>query len=350
MEGASLSPDGAATLGPSTAQWEGCWQLELLRARQEACMLEEEHRAKRAVESRVRGACVRLHVQQLACWVQADALRALALGIQVSGVPTGGSELGYGDAGGLSAPFEESAHAQARERHDSCAAALYALRSSPELVVLALRRAGLLRERCPAAEQQVATQFMLCSLYGNRGHPADEHALMGLFASLASAGPEGDDTGAAHDDAGVLLKSGLFSTFVSSYLRTMPGGTSWLQATLGAQFASILDESDGGLRLLIDAMDAYLSLSADAKAEVDRDVERGEAAALGEHVRVVEVLSARSDALCARCECVLEAVLAGMGSAPAGGGGQVAAAVTRSGLAARRRTVTAARASWASSS
>ena len=70
----------------------------------------------------------------------------------------------------------------------------------------------------------------------------------------------------------------------------------------------MVEESERGLCLMADAMDAYLSLPAALKAEVDRDVERGEVAALGEHLHVVEVLSARGAALCTSCEALLEGV------------------------------------------
>ena len=72
------------------------------------------------------------------------------------------------------------------------------------------------------------------------------------------------------------------------------------------------------MRLLTDPMDAYVSLAAAIKQEVDRDVERGVSASLGEHVKVVEVLSERSTALCKRCEAVLQAVLAAAPGAPRG--------------------------------
>ena len=98
----------------------------------------------------------------------------------------------------------------------------------------------------------------------------------------------------------------------------MPGGAAWLQAALGAQVQRVVEESERGLCLMADAMDAYLSLPAALKAEVDRDVERGEVAALGEHLHVVEVLSARGAALCTSCEALLEGVLRAAPAAPAG--------------------------------
>ena len=105
---------------------------------------------------------------------------------------------------------------------------------------------------------------------------------------------------------------------LSAYLRVMPGGAAWLQAALGAQVQRVVEESERGLCLMADAMDAYLSLPAALKAEVDRDVERGEVAALGEHLHVVEVLSARGAALCTSCEALLEGVLRAAPAAPAG--------------------------------
>ena len=114
-------------------------------------------------------------------------------------------------------------------------------------------------------------------------------------------------------DAGALPER-----LLSAYLRVMPGGAAWLQAALGAQVQRVVEESERGLCLMADAMDAYLSLPAALKAEVDRDVERGEVAALGEHLHVVEVLSARGAALCTSCEALLEGVLRAAPAAPAG--------------------------------
>ena len=53
---------------------------------------------------------VRFHVQQLACWVQSDALRSLALGVQVN---VGAAETPVEVAGGMSAPFDENIHSSA---------------------------------------------------------------------------------------------------------------------------------------------------------------------------------------------------------------------------------------------
>ena len=115
-----------------------------------------------------------------------------------------------------------------------------------------------------------------------------------------------------------LATDSFVSRLLSAYLRVMPGGAAWLQAALGAQVQRVVEESERGLCLMADAMDAYLSLPAALKAEVDRDVERGEVAALGEHLHVVEVLSARGAALCTSCEALLEGVLRAAPAAPAG--------------------------------
>ena len=262
------------------------WRLHLTRARRDLCLLAEEVRAQSVTEGRLRAACVRLHVHQLSCWVQADSLRALALGGSVSGVAAGGSAGLASGEGGLSAPFDESAHAKAREHHDSCAEVLHTLRSSPRLVALGLQRAGLLREKCAAADLEVASQFLLCSLYATRSHPHDERALLALFEALANGDTSGEDASSAADDAppsGLFgpapprLTNGLLPCLVRSYLRMLPGTAAWLQAAVGKQIVSIAEESERGLRLLTDPMDAYVSLPSDVKLEVDQDVERGEA-------------------------------------------------------------------------
>ena len=84
--------------------------------------------------------------------------------------------IGQHTDGGLSVPFEDNAHANAREHHAATAGVLQALRDSPRIVALGLRRAGLFNVKCPAAEVEVAVQFLLCSLYGNHSHPRDERA------------------------------------------------------------------------------------------------------------------------------------------------------------------------------
>ena len=304
--GATTRPQRAPSAALITStRWEGCWRLGLVRARRDSCLRDEEDRAMLATCLRLRAACVRLHVQHLACWVQADALRALAHGVTVSGVVP--AAIGQHTDGGLSVPFEDNAHANAREHHAATAGVLQALRDSPRIVALGLRRAGLFNVKCPAAEVEVAVQFLLCSLYGNHSHPRDERALMALFAAIVAAGASeaggtstlaaggnsaaaaGGSSAASHtvfDDlsslsnalpvaasAELLLRGGLLSSLVVAYLRMLPGGAAWLQAALGAQLVSIAEASDRGLRLLTDSMDAYVSLSAEAKAEVDRDVE-----------------------------------------------------------------------------
>ena len=113
-----------------------------------------------------------------------------------------------------------------------------------------------------------------------------------------------------------LSRGGLFSSLVVAYLRMLPGGAAWLQAALGAQLGAIIETSDTGLRLLTDPMDAYISLPTEVKEEVDRDVERGQAESVQDHLKVVETLSQRSVELCKRCEAVLQAVLAAAPNAP----------------------------------
>ena len=137
-----------------------------------------------ATLSRLRAASVRLHVQQLACWVQSDALRALAHGVTVKGVAAGVIDA-HSD-GGLCAPFEESKHGHPHDHGIACAALLAQLRDAPKTLALGLSRAGLLYEKCPAAEVEVGVQFILCSLYGNRAHPRDERALISLFVAIAA--------------------------------------------------------------------------------------------------------------------------------------------------------------------
>ena len=85
---------------------------------------------------------------------------------------------------------------------------------------------------------------------------------------------------------------GLLGRLLSAYLRVMPGGAAWLQAAVGTQIGQVARRSAAGARLLVDAMDAYMALPAEA-AEVDNDVARGDLVALGEHHRVVAALSAR---------------------------------------------------------
>ena len=148
-----------------------------------------------------------------------------------------------GMAATMSAPFDENIHSSPREQHDACAALLSDLRSSPSTVALGLRRAGLLRERCPAHEQEVAAQFLLCSLYGHRSHPLDERALMGLFSCLVRCDPDGNEMEGVAPDR--LAKGGLFSHLVVSYLRALPDSAAWLQAAVGKQLARIIDLSDG---------------------------------------------------------------------------------------------------------
>ena len=274
--------------------------------------------------------------------------------------------------------------------HDQIAALLRELRGKPELLLLALRRGGLLDAPQRDADQHEATsQLLLCSLFGNRSHPRDESGVMrviGLLArdelldtevrracgicvrhicmarlqpicaqmcgtcvrhmcatylrymcaacvcgidactcrplhrptdSFGLVSPHVHSQATDGLRAGASLTSGgVLSHLMRSYLRTMPGGVAWLQAAVGAQLERVIRESEQGLDMVTDAMDAYLSLPAEARAEVDRDVERGDAT-LSDHVRVVEVLSSRGDALCTGCEALLESMLATIPVAPA---------------------------------
>ena len=164
----------------------------------------------------------------------------------------------------------------------------------------------------PSAETEVAAQFLLCSLYGNRAHPTDEHALTNLFVALAAAAPA-----AAAEAAATLLNS------PSRRACSAPAGCSdalrqrasdrcpaapWLHSAIGAEIISA-DASDHRGWLLTDPMDAYVNLPADTKAEIDRDVEKGFVNSITDHAKVVKVLSWRSTALNVRCESVLNAVL-----------------------------------------
>ena len=116
-----------------------------------------------------------------------------------------------------------------------------------------------------------------------------------------------------------LSKCGTLSSHLAvCYLRMLPGGAAWLQSALGELIAQMALEAEDGLRLLTDPMEAYLCLAPKQKDEVDRDLERGEVAALRHHTHVVEALSAASAALCTRCESALEAILAFASAAPRG--------------------------------
>ena len=157
-----------------------------------------------------------------------------------------------------------------------------------------------------------AVQLLLCFVFGHLWQPDEEAALLDVAERLLIL--RAQEAGAAAAlDTGMLPER-----LLSAYLRVMPGGAAWLQAALGSQVQRVVEESERGLCLMADAMDAYLSLPAGLKAEVDRDVERGEVAALGEHLHVVEVLSARGAALCTSCEALLEGVLRAAPAAPAG--------------------------------
>ena len=430
--------DSGGTVSTSPAcMWESAWARSLRRARRDLCVLGEEGRAFELAVDRLRAACVRLHVQQLTCWVQAETLTSLANGASAARGESAAGLAALEADRYLEPGFDERTHAGCPPHHEPIACVLNTLRTSPELVASALHRAGLLRPRCPVAEQvraapsvvapphaagalhtphvalrrpaaqEAASQLLLCSLYGNRSHPADESAFLGLFSALCRrAADEGREVaGGAADPAGsgraaVLSGGGFLHRLTAAYLRMLPGGAAWLQEALGAQLLAIADESERGLSLLTDPMDAYLSLDPAAKdevcfcctrttcmhrradaphscawahahipvpgrvpasagrailaaasptlpaappalprapclarlappaprrphraarlAQVDRDVEHGEAAALGEHELIVTVLSARADALCARCEALLAAVLAAAPAAPRG--------------------------------
>ena len=310
--------------------WERRWRLCLVRAQRDVCVLHAEGSAHAGALTRLRAAFVKLHAQQLACWVQSETLRCLTIGLTTSSSGANSLVSLSDDVMG----FDEQKHAERHEHHDDVAALLDALRRQPRALAGALRRSGLMRARCPVAEQEAAVQMLLMSLYGNRTHVSDEAALMELIGALAVEGApavEGEEKGSREDAEGeeaaepfipidVELRSSrsFFSKLVAAYFRMLSGGGAWLQATLGPLLAHIADESERGLRLLVEPMDAYLSLSPTERAEVDRDVEKGEVVAMDVHLLVVEVLSARSAALCAECEVLLQAVLSSVSSAPRG--------------------------------
>jgi hypothetical protein len=142
--------------------------------------------------------------------------------------------------------------------------------------------------------------------------PEEERAYLRVVGSVLRLRADEHGSGAS------LEYGSLPAVLIGGYLRVMPGVGAWLQAAIGKQLEQLLQESERGLNILSDAMDAYLSLPADAKAEVDRDVQRGDSLALSDHVHVVELLSARGAALCSGCEALLEAVLAVMAAVPNG--------------------------------
>ena len=163
-----------------------------------------------------------------------------------------------------------------------------------------------------AGPPESAVQLLLCFVFGHLWQLDEQAALLGVAERLLSLRVQ--EAGVARAlDAGALPER-----LLSAYLRVMPGGAAWLQAALGAQVQRVVDESERGLCLMADAMDVYLSLPVALKAEVDRDVECGEVASLGEHPHVVEVLSMRGVALCTSCEALLEGVLRAAPAAPAG--------------------------------
>lgn len=82
------------------------------------------------------------------------------------------------------------------------------------------------------------------------------------------------DNGATTPPVASLAHEGTLPRLLAAYLRVMPGGAAWLQAAIGSQLQAVVAASEDGMCLLTDAMDAYVSLPAAAKAEIDRDVRR----------------------------------------------------------------------------
>ena len=89
------------------------------------------------------------------------------------------------------------------------------------------------------------------------------------------------------------MSGGLLPRLVTAHLRLMRGGVAWLHDTLGPHIERIVARSDGAdghnnsgdhnnnnghgaLRLDTDSMEAYCCLPDEVRAEVDRDVARGE--------------------------------------------------------------------------
>ncbi|KAL1508399.1 hypothetical protein AB1Y20_004509 [Prymnesium parvum] len=349
---AAAAPLEAARGGGAadTAEW-----VEALAALRHAAQVQlAEGAALRGARRRLRGVSARLYAAGLAAWAHAATLHQLTHG-------AGASSTRLRVADGVAEGEDEAE--EAHPLHEEIGRLLVALRRRPELLVAALERCGALRPRCHEQTQEAAAQLLLCSLFGNRAHPAvgerlelpsphapppprcargsqtlpvamgvwqDEALLLSLLgAMIAHVFGESREAGEEaplpspdlHGRAGrglTLSRGGTLARLLRSYLRSMSGGAAWLQAAIGGELERIVRQTEQGATLLTDVMDAYMALPAAAKAEVDNDVARGDSVALGEHIRVVEVLSERGAALGAACEGFLEAMLAAIPSAPAG--------------------------------
>ena len=298
---------------------------------------DSEREGLREAESRLRGAAVKVYMRALTQLMLSEALQAQAFGTatpqdafgadaavaaSMGGTPRAISE-------GVLAACEQSAAASAqRAEQPACALLLRRLRAEPRLLALALQREGAMGGATGGAtggamggaiglhEQESYIQLLLCSLYSDEWAFGNEPPRSGGFAKLAG------ELCSAHVGAagGASLSSkSLLSRLVSIYLQAMPGGAAWLQSAIGPTLRRVAEAcrvEGGGCSLLTDAMDVYLSLPADAKAEVDADVARGGSQALSDQLRVVQVMSARGAALCAACEALLDDVQRAMPRAP----------------------------------
>ena len=303
------------------------WALALCRLRQEMCDLASEVGAVSRAASRLRASAARQYAQQLLCWVQSDSLAALSRdsAAEEGGAPEVAEPAeAVGVGGWATEPFDEAGCTEAHPLHSLCAGVLVALRSRPSLLACALGRAEALGEDCPEAERRAAVELLLCSLYGNRSHPADEGQLHSLIAVLHWEGGDGEgsewgegDVEEASDRGGsgeALSPGRLLPMLVTAYLRQLP--SAWLQSTLAETLSRVVAESGRGLVLVATPEAAYCSLGVDPKEEVDAHIRRGRP--LASHVRVVGALSACEAALSAYCEAVLEAVLSTAHAAPSG--------------------------------
>ena len=229
---------------------------------------------------------------------QADALRALAHGVSVDGPinsPNSPSASTW--------QYDEGACAEVHSEHAGCAAVLATLRDRPELLALGLDRAHALRGRgCAESEAEAASQLLLCSVYGGaRHHSRDARGVVDLVGAITERlclrcddGGGGGGGDGESDGASRLMAGGLLPRLISAHLRNIPGGVAWLTETVGPHIERVLVASDvgddstaaaengggggrvGGLRLDTDPMEAYCCLPDEVRAEVDRDVARGE--------------------------------------------------------------------------
>ena len=326
-----LDFDGSSTplIGKLVAQ--GGW-LQAVAALQARWHTEElERKAVGVTLAQLRAKCVRLYLHEVLGWMQAESLhRVGTTGSDGTGVESPASGLA---STALLGACEECT--MQHPAHGAYAATLAALRAQPHVVACGLRRSGLMRPRCSEAVQGGAVQMLLVSIYGSRWHAADENAFLQLAEVLchshvhlpwrvdddadADAAEPPDFSAKLCKTAEPTLATKCFLVRVlTAYLRVMPGGAAWLQAAIGSQVQRVVEESEHGLCLMADEMDVYLSLPAPLKAEVDRDVESGQVAALGDHVHLIEVLSARGAALCDSCTLLLESIRRAAGSAPPG--------------------------------